>query len=71
MIFAVMVIDATCEDGSGRSCDSGNNGFAGTRRGVNAKQNEIQGSKLLQNVKKKTIDEKEGPGKVTLQSANL
>ena len=66
-----MVIDATCEDGSGRSCDSGNNGFAGTRRGVNAKQNEIQGSKLLQNVKKKTIDEKEGPGKMTLQSANL
>ena len=32
---------------------------------------EIQGSKLLQNVKKKTIDEKRGPGKMTLQSANL
>ena len=34
VIFAVMVIDATCEDGSGRNCDSGNNGFAGK----NAKQ---------------------------------
>ena len=32
---------------------------------------EIQGSKLLQNVKKKTINKKEGPGKMTLQSANL
>ena len=38
VIIAVMVIDATCEDGGGRSCDSGNNGFAGNRRGVNVKQ---------------------------------